>query len=224
MNMIFYIFVMLFSLTVSATHAEEEATKPSLAEEITKNPVPSTAPADVPGEVKKQINDASQYTVGAEDILQVQTIQPEQLSITATVSPDGFISFPYIGNVKVRDKTLNQIQDEIAQRLTDGYMRYPIVVVTLQQSKSRKFFVYGEVNKPGAYPLEENTTVLRAVSMAGGFTKYGSSSRVKVLKPQTNGVGYETLKVDVDKVMKGTSREDPVLNSGDIVVVSEGIF
>jgi polysaccharide biosynthesis/export protein len=224
MKIIFYILMVLFSVTALTVQAEEEIAKPSLADELSKYPVPTSARSDVPEEAKKQVQDASQYTVGAEDILQVQTIQPEQLSITATVSPDGFISFPYIGNVKVKDKTLNQIQDEIAQRLTDGYMRYPIVVVTLQQSKSRKFFVYGEVNKPGAYPLEENTTVLRAVSMAGGFTKYGSSSRVKVLKPQPNSAGYETLRVDVDKVMKGSSTEDPVLNSGDIVVVSEGMF
>jgi protein involved in polysaccharide export with SLBB domain len=166
----------------------------------------------------------SQYTVGPEDVLQVQTIQPEQLSINATVSPDGFISFPYIGNIKVKDKTLTEIQEEITKYLADGYMKYPIVVVTLQESKSRKFFVYGEVNKPGTYPLEEQTTVLRAISMAGGFTKYGSSSRVKILKSQAKGPGYETVKVDIGQVMEGNAHEDPVLSSGDIVVVSEGIF
>ena len=167
---------------------------------------------------------STEYTVGADDALQIQVIQPEQIAINTTVSPDGFISFPYIGNVEVKDKTLTHIQHEIEQRLSDGYMKYPIVAVTLQKSNSRKFYVYGEVNHPGAYPLEENITIIGAISMAGGFTKYGSSNRVKVLKPLEDKSGYETLKVNIAKAMEGNSKEDIGLNNGDIVVVSEGIF
>jgi len=165
-----------------------------------------------------------EYTIGVDDLLEINILQPEKLSTTLTVSPDGAITFPYIGNVQVEGMTLVKVQDEIQKRLADGYMKYPIVSVSLTESRSRKFSVYGEVIKPGAYPIEEDITVLKAISIAGGFTKYGSSSRVKILRPKTNGTGYENIKVNIKAIMNGSSKDDILLNSGDIVVVNEGIF
>ena len=167
---------------------------------------------------------ADQYTLGIDDILEINVIQPDQISQIVTVSADGYIYFPYIGGVKVKGKNLTQVQEEIESRLADGYMKYPVIAVSLKESRSRKFFVYGEVVKPGTYPLEENTTVLRAISVAGGFNKYGSSSRVKLLRPRHNEPGYETIKINIKGVMDGVPEEDKVLSSGDILVISEGIF
>ena len=124
----------------------------------------------------------------------------------------------------MKDLTITQIQKEVQDALADGYMKYPVVVVSLQESRSRKFFVYGEVIKPGSYSIAENTTVLRAISMAGGFTKFGSSSRVKVLRPKDSQAGYETIKIDIKKVMNGDSEKDILLMAGDMVVISEGVF
>lgn len=164
------------------------------------------------------------YQVGIDDVLTISVIQPEQILTDATVSPDGSIAFPYIGNLNVKGQTISQIQDEIQKRLSDGYLRYPSVVVFLKESRSRKFFVYGAVNKPGPYPMENNDTVLRAISMAGGFTRFGSASRVKVLRPKEEGAGYTLLPINIKSVMKGDATEDLLLKSGDIVVVSEGIL
>jgi len=165
-----------------------------------------------------------QYTVGVDDILEISVLQPDELLRVVNVSPDGTISFPYIGTVKVKDLTIPKIQEKIQAALSDGYMKYPVVVVSLQESRSRRFFVYGEVTKPGTYAIAENTTVLRAISMAGGFTKFGSSSRVKVLRPKENEPGYETIKIDIKKVMNGDSENDILLSPGDMVVISEGVF
>ncbi len=166
----------------------------------------------------------SEYTVGIDDVLEISILQPEKLTTTVTVAPDGSIGFPYIGSVQVKGMTLSQIQEEIQTKLADGYMKYPVVSVSLKVSRSRKFFVYGEVVRPGAYPMKEEVTVLKAISMAGGFTKFGSSSRVKVLRPKKNGAGYETIKVNIKDVMNGSSKADIILQPEDIVVVSEGVF
>ena len=83
--------------------------------------------------------------------------------------------------------------------------------------------MYGEVVKPGTYALEENTTVLKAISMAGGFTKFGSS-RVKILRSRKGQPGYEAIKVNTNAIMDGNSGEDILLEKDDIVVVSEGVF
>jgi len=167
---------------------------------------------------------AAEYAVGIDDVLDIAVLQPEKVAVTVTVSPDGAITFPYIGNVSVKGLSLAKVQDDIQSRLADGYMKYPVVTVSLKESRSRKFFVYGEVMRPGTYPIEENMSVLRAISTAGGFSKFGSSSRVKVLRPKKDGSGYETMKININAVMEGNAREDIVLDPGDIVVVSEGVF
>jgi hypothetical protein len=65
---------------------------------------------------------------------------------------------------------------------------------------------------------------LRGISMAGGFTKYGSSSHVKLLRPYEDAPGYQTLKINMKAVMDGDSEKDLPLKPGDIIVVSEGLF
>lgn len=166
---------------------------------------------------------STEYTIGVDDILDIVVLQPEKLALTVTVAPDGCITFPYIGNVNVKDLTLGQVQEDIQKRLADGYMKYPVVSVSLKESRSRRFSVYGEVIRPGTYPIEGNITVLKAISMAGGFTKYGSSSRVKILRPKKEGAGYDLIKVNMKQIMDGLAK-DVVLEPGDIVQVEEGVF
>jgi polysaccharide biosynthesis/export protein len=165
-----------------------------------------------------------EYVIGIDDVMDISVLQPEKLLTTVTVSPDGSITFPYIGSVAAKGLTLTQIQEEIQTRLGNGYMKYPVVAVSLRESRSRRYFVYGEVMKPGTYNLDANTTVLRAISMAGGFNKFGSSSRVKVLRPLKNKPGYDVIKVNIKSLMDGSTQEDVVLQPEDIVVVSEGVF
>ena len=165
-----------------------------------------------------------QYTIGVADILEISVLQPDEILRVVNVAPDGTITFPYIGTIKVKGLSITQIQETIEGALSDGYMRYPVVVVSLQESRSRRFFVYGEVTKPGTYSIAENTTVLKAISMAGGFTKFGSSSRVKVLRLKKEEAGYQTVKIDIKKVMNGDSQKDIIIETGDMVVVSQGVF
>ncbi|VAX37822.1 hypothetical protein MNBD_UNCLBAC01-1515 [hydrothermal vent metagenome] len=167
---------------------------------------------------------SEEYTVGVNDVLEISVLQPDELLRDVIVSPDGTISYPYIGSVKVKGLSIPQVQEAVQKMLADGYMKYPVVLVLLKESRSRQYLVYGEVKSPGSYAIEEYSTVLRAISMAGGFTKFGSSSRVKVLRPKKNKPGYENIKIDIKKVMNGTSEEDILLKAGDMVVVSEGVF
>lgn len=164
------------------------------------------------------------YRIGVEDVLDISVLQPDPLAATVTVSPDGSVSFPLIGGVRIKGLTTEEAQHEIERRLADGYMKYPVVSVSLRESRSRKFFVYGEVIKPGAYPMEEHATVLKAISIAGGFTKFGSSSHVKILRQQPNQPGYETIPINIKAVMDGNAQQDVLLQDGDMVVVSEGVF
>jgi polysaccharide export outer membrane protein len=165
-----------------------------------------------------------EYRIGIGDKIEVKILKPDVLTDTSTVSPSGEISVSYLGSVQVKGKTISQVQREIQWRLANGYLRYPVVVVSLIESNSRNFTVSGEVVKPGSYPLQENTTVLKAISIAGGFTKFGSKSRVKLLRPNTDKPGYQSIKINLRKAMDGEEKEDILLQPGDIVIVSEGFF
>ncbi len=174
--------------------------------------------------VRAEDSKSIEYTIGIDDVLDIAILRPEQLAISSTVSPDGSINYPYIGKVEVKGLTLTEIQRQIQNRLAEGFMQYPVVSVTLRESRSRKFFVYGEVMRPGGYMLEDKVTVLRAISMAGGFTKFGSSSRVKVLRLRKDKPGYEAIKINIKAVMNGKADADILLRAGDTLVVSEGVF
>ncbi len=213
-------------MAVSGAKAGDTNFAPPSKEEA---PAPATtlAPIVVTSHAPKAeavYSQPTEYTIGIDDVLDIHILKPETMYNSVTVAPDGTIVFPYIGSVKVKDRTIAQIQDEIQSRLADGYMKYPVVSVSLEASNSRRFFVYGEIVKPGSYYMGENMTVLKAISMAGGFTQFGSSSRVKVLRPKKGGPGYDVIKVNIADIMNGVADADPVIVQGDIIVVSEGIF
>jgi len=198
-----------------------QSTTPNKSVQISVNnieDVATPAPTPVASVIPKE------YTVGINDVLDIHVLKPEVMYNSVTVSPDGTIVFPYIGSVMVKDRTIAQIQDEVQSRLADGYMKYPVVSVSLAESNSRRFFVYGEVVKPGSFDMEENMTVLRAISMAGGFSQFGSASRVKVLRPKKNAGGYDVIKVNIVDVMNGVADADLAIDKGDIIVVSQGVF
>ena len=164
------------------------------------------------------------YTIGVGDILEIVIIQPDPLTTRVTVTPGGDISVPYIGSVYVKGRTIASAQNLIQQKLANGYLKYPVLTVSLVESHSRSFTISGEIIRPGNYPLLENTTVLKAISVAGGFTRFGSSSRVKILRPRKDRPGYMSIKVDLQAVMDGDAKADIVIEAGDIIVVSEGVF
>ena len=123
----------------------------------------------------------------------------------------------------MKDRALSEVQEEVQTRL-GKFLKDPVVSVSLKESRSRMFYVYGEVAKPGVYPIQQNLTAIRAISLAGGLTKYGSSSQVKILRQAKDGKAGELIKVNVGAVMNGDAKQDAKIEAGDVITVSEGIF
>jgi polysaccharide biosynthesis/export protein len=171
-----------------------------------------------------QAASSDEYAVGVDDILEINILQPETINNQVTVSPNGTIAFMYIGEVSVKDKTLLDIKKEIETRLADGYMKYPLVTVSLKESRSRKILVYGDVVKPGVYLLETDSTVLKAISLAGGFSKSSMSTQVKVIRRNPVDGSLTTKSIDIRAIMQGKVDSDVILLPGDTIIVSEGRF
>jgi len=97
------------------------------------------------------------------------------------------------------------------------------VFVASRDENTFRFFVFGEVKKPGAYPLENETNVLEGITIAGGFTDKASPSRTRVIRVGPNG--QQTLDIDMNEIIKRGRRDKAVrLQAGDVVVVPESFF
>ena len=163
-----------------------------------------------------------EYILDIQDMLTIAVIQPDPFSVELTVAPDGTITFPYIGTVPVKGLTLMQAQEKIQTGLMD-YMKYPVVSVSLRASKNLTFFVFGEVQRPGSYILEKDTTVLKAITTAGGFTRVAATNNVKVVRQSADGT-TRAITVDVGALMTGKSTKDEKVEQGDVITVSQRFF
>ncbi|WP_428977555.1 polysaccharide biosynthesis/export family protein [Oricola cellulosilytica] len=150
------------------------------------------------------------YVLDAGDRIRVTVFDQEDLTNTYAVDQSGYISFPLVGAVPARGRTVQQIEQEIAGELREGYLRNPDVSVQVDQY--RTVFIMGEVGSAGQYTYTPGMTVQNAVAAAGGFSARANQRNVDITR-QING-----------KVMTGRVLiSDPIL-PGDTVFVRERLF
>ncbi len=111
----------------------------------------------------------------------------DDLGGTFEVDGGGFVSLPLIGEVKVAGLTVREVERDVVDRLSDGYVLEPRVNVQIHEY--RPFYVIGEVNKPGQYPYVNEMNVLNAIALAGGYTVKAIEEGVYIRRNgQTNEV------------------------------------
>jgi len=163
-----------------------------------------------------------EFVLGPEDVLEVVVWRNQDLSRVVIVRPDGMISMPVIGDVQAAGLTSDQLAERITARLKE-YKENPTVSVSVKEINSYNVFVIGEVAKPGKYQLKSYTTILQAISIAGGFTPYASRNKLQIVRHITNGNGgwrEVRLAMPYDDLVKGQA--DPeylMIKSGDTIVV-----
>ena len=146
---------------------------------------------------------ANAYKIGSGDILEIVTWkEPDFSRGEILVRTDGKISFPLLGDVQAAGRTSLEIKDEIQKGLKD-YVANPIVTVTVKNPLSQKFYILGEVQKTGEYPLIKGLTVLQAFAIAGGFTDWASKKEIILLryengKEKVYNVNYKKIVNDKD--------------------------
>jgi polysaccharide biosynthesis/export protein len=159
--------------------------------------------------------DPKTFVIGAEDILTVRVWREPELSGQFMVRPDGRISLPLVNEILAAGQTPEQLTASIAQGLSK-YMNRPEVAVVVAQVNSRKYYVQGEVNRPGAYPLVVPTTVLEALSNGGGFRDFANTKKIIILRN-----GKERLQFNYRDVTRGKHTEQNiVLQPGDQIIVN----
>jgi polysaccharide export outer membrane protein len=157
--------------------------------------------------------DAKTYIIGAEDLLLITVWNEPQLSRVYNVRPDGKISMPLVTEVVASGLTPEKLAANITEGLTK-FMQHPEVSVSVQQVLSKKYFIMGEVQKTGSFPLLIPTTVLEALVNAGGFKDFAKTKDIVVIR------GTQRFKFNYNNVVKGKDRQQNILlEPGDQIIV-----
>jgi len=164
------------------------------------------------------VEESSQdYTLGAEDSVEVQVWKNPDLSRTVTVRPDGKISLPLIGDVQAAGLTATQLTEAVTEKLKEYYKEPAQVTVIVHQINSYAIYVIGEMRGAGKHVVRSGTTFLQAVSLAGGFTPFASKNRITLRRRGNDGTEIVTP-IRYKDVLAGT-QANVVLKPGDIIIV-----
>ena len=169
---------------------------------------------------------AQDYIVGEGDVLKITVYDHDDLTTIARVSGDGVIAFPLIGQIDVKGLTLAQISQKISALLSDGYVINPQVSIFIQEFRSKKAFIMGEVTKPGLYVLPGQTTFLSLLSEAGGLTKEAGDKVIIKRKVTPQDQNEKIISIDLKRLIeKGdTSLDVPIMDGDSIYVTKAGVF
>ncbi|MFN9459281.1 MAG: polysaccharide biosynthesis/export family protein [Acidobacteriota bacterium] len=157
--------------------------------------------------------DPKGYKLGPEEVIGVKVWREPELSGQFVVRPDGRITLPLSGDMAVEGKTLDEVKEMIKKAYSEQLNR-PELTVALLRVGSKKYYLVGEVNRTGMFPLVVPITVLEALNAAGGLREFANKKKITVLR------GTQRLKFNYDEVMKGKKLEQNVqIENGDHIVV-----
>lgn len=151
-----------------------------------------------------------EYAIGEGDLVRITVYDNPDLTTETRVS-GGKIALPLIGEVAMNDLTVPEVERKIATLLSQGYILNPHVTVLILEFK-KTVYVNGEVRTPGAYKLTKGLTVLKAITLAGGFTDKASEGRTKIVRKTEKGE------------IKIKTRMDDLVMPDDVIFVPESWF
>lgn len=161
---------------------------------------------------------SSDYIIGPEDILEISVWKNADLSKVVTVRPDGKISLPLLGDMKAAGLTPNKLRQNIIDRLKE-YQQTAVASVIVQTVNSYRIYILGEVRTPGTYLLKSSTTVLQAISMAGGFTQYASKNKIVLVRHNGNTGSEEKIDIRFNDLVYDDEDKNLILQAGDTIFV-----
>ena len=156
-------------------------------------------------------SELSSYKLGSGDLISVRVLGEDDLRREKVrLSDAGTLSFPVLGEIKVKGMTVGALEDYITKGLKGRYLLNPQVTVAIEEY--RNFFVNGMVEKPGGYPFSPGLTVRKAISIAGGFKERASREKINII--HDDDPKQTPTKVDLNASVL----------PGDILTIEESFF
>ena len=196
----------------SAAHSDlVEAASPSLGASPTgKEKAAVPAPANGPP-------GPGDYVIGEQDNLTIMVWKEREISGSVVVRPDGKITVPLVGELKVVGMTPLQLQTILTEKLKP-FVTVPQVTVAVNQINSRKVYLIGQVMREGTFEINSSTTVLQIVAQAGGLKDFAKRKKIYILRQE--GSKQTRHNFNYDSVIRGNDIDQNIqLEPGDTIVV-----
>jgi len=162
---------------------------------------------------------AQDYLLGEGDVVNVSVYEQPDLETTVRISGDGMISLPLLGQVDVKNRSVKQLQKKIELLLAAGYIVDPQVHIFVEEFRSRKVTILGEVASPGVYEIQGHTTILELISKANGLTQDAAFQAI-IQSKRKAGMARPVTVVDLSLLMKeGQASQNINITDGDHVYI-----
>ena len=157
--------------------------------------------------------DQEKYQIGTEDLLFIRVWREPDFTLPVAVRPDGKITMPLIGEVQAAGQSPLQFTATLKLLLAQ-FLNNPDVSVFVTEVRSKKFYIDGEMNRPGWYALVTPTSVLEALSRGGGFREFANTKKIRVLR------GGEIRHFNYKEVTNAKHLEQNIaVENGDHIIV-----
>lgn len=165
------------------------------------------------------------YQLMPSDMLRVMVHQEDDLTREVSVSQDHSITLPLIGNVDVRNKSVQAVEDTVRDLYGRDYLKHPQVTIIVLRYSERVVSVMGAVNQPGPvlFPQERTLTLIEAIARAGGVSRLGNPAKVRLTRVE-EGIS-KTYIINVQKMIESSESSNAwPLQIGDVIFVPERIL
>ncbi|MDF1825535.1 MAG: polysaccharide biosynthesis/export family protein [Verrucomicrobiales bacterium] len=164
------------------------------------------------------------YRVGPGDILDIEVAEKEETRAQTKVLPDGMLHYSVADGVRVSGMTLKEVSDVLSKKLADDYIN-PVVTVNVSRAESQRFWMLGQVSRPGAYPIQKPTTVIDAISQGGGLLS--NRDGIEITNPEAADLerailirNGDLIPVDFEALIReGDMSQNVYVKGGDYVFV-----
>ena len=157
------------------------------------------------------------YTLQPEDKVEAQYRYTPEYNGIASVQPDGYVSLPYVGEIRVAGLTLQQAADSVRSKAAET-LNEPEVILLLKEYVKPFFVTAGEVMRPGRVEMHGPVTLVEAIALSGGFKDSARRTQVVLVRKPSGGLA-EVRVFDVRKMMSARGiHEDVLIRPGDILV------
>ncbi len=177
----------------------------------------ASEPAAVLAE-KVIMGESKPYTLGKEDVVEINVQNQAEFSGSYVIGPDGMIQYSFAGDVKAEGLTKQQLKQALINKLA-RFVKNPVISVVISAYRSKNVYILGEVYRPGKYAMEGDTLLLRdAIIQAGLPTRDAALTRVHVIKSDVERPTFKKVNL-LNVLYKGKTKDDINLVPDDIIVV-----
>jgi len=166
------------------------------------------------------------YRIQPGDQLAITVLEDDSLNRQTLVLPDGRISVPLAGTVQAAGRSVDAVENTIADRLASNFAVRPSVFVSVVSVSDTgltfPIYVLGKVGNPGQRDIEAGTTLLQAIALAGGLDRFAATKRIQLRRTDPSTGKERLFLFNYNAVERGGAIESMItLREGDVIIVPE---